>query len=237
MAAKKLYYSELWKIEKVPQTVLNQLNSSWVACKEINEKHVERNTKLDDLMCSMMLPEHLRPRDWHFNTEKFLLMMNIDLKKLPDYFHGDDYHIILEYYIQVKNGLQHRLCDVCFSVESKFYKPYSNNLWKDLNITYYHARDHWYVNDGQKVVEDYIWDPNNWCSRCTIEPLFFVFDDKEDCYWETDFHCQRKRYNSEHHFIDTYNDGYVEMKLLKGHEVPDDVYRSALAMEGYLKMN
>lgn len=232
--------------ERVPATVNRELQEEWLRCDEILEPEKTPETKkdaIDDVLIEMSLPEDRRNPYWQLSNEKFLWLMGLDTKekdKLPDFFHGNAFHVIKNYYIQVRNGQRHNLCEFCYVCESKFYKPYSSNLWEDLGVSYSEAKTHDVIRDGVTLIEEIIWQAENWCSRCITQPLFRVLD-KDECMWETLFH---NRMRTKRVYEDGYStnddsdaDDYVEMKFIKGNTVPESEYKRIKLMRDYLQMN
>jgi hypothetical protein len=47
--------------------------------------------------------------------------------------------------------------------------------------------------DGDRLLEDLIWDEDNWCSLCIVEPLWIHILDDDDCLFDYDYHLKRRR--------------------------------------------
>lgn len=237
----------MMKLEKlVPKKVSDELQEEWLRCDEIMKPKKTPETKkdaIDDILIEMSLPAERRNPYWQLSTEKFLWLMGLNVKKpkkLPDFFHGNSFHVLKNYYVQMRGGQKHNLCEFCYVCESKFYKPYSNNLWQDLGVSYTEARTHDVIRNGVTLITEVIWHPDNWCSRCITQPLFRVLD-KEECMWETIFHTRKRTSNVYEDGYSTNNDSdaddYVEMKFIKGNTVPEPEYKRIKLMRDYLEMN
>lgn len=228
----------------IPKKISDELQEDWLKCDEILEPEITPEAKkdaIDNVFIEMSLPIERRSPFWQLSTEKFLWLMGLNLDDLPDFFHGNTYHVLKNYYVQIRNGKPHNLCEFCYISESKFYKPYSNNVWQELGITYTKTRTHDVVRNGQVLVEDVLWNAENWCNRCITQPLFRVLDSKEDCMWETPFHNRKRTYRCYESDYSTDDDSdaddYVEMKFIKGNTVPDEEYKRIKLMRDYLQMN
>lgn len=166
---------------------------------------------LDDVFIKLSQTSDDRDYEFNLSDDQYLAIMNIDVNSPPDFFFGIDYHVILRYHIQNKRGVEKKLCDHCYSRESKFYLPNVGLEWLSNGISYYKVRDHIHFSDGQKVLEDIVWDQDKWCAICIKAPLFSILTSKEECDWERSFHNNKRNYLC----MNGGDDGYVEMKRIK----------------------
>lgn len=131
----------------------------------------------------------LRP----FTAQKFVHLMMLSPEEVP-YF-ADDWNCIIWNYYRHSYEKEFRpcrkLCHHCYCVESKYFKQYSGNVWKERGWTFYHITDHTGVS-GENILEDVVWKATSWCSSCLIEPLFDILT-TDACRWEFSYHSKRYR--------------------------------------------
>ena len=121
-------------------------------------------------------------------------------QEVPSFAYEEN-HIIFDYYKRTNYQctFEERLCSVCFSTSSKYYYPYSANLWLEQNNLYKHYTQHLIVN-GDDLLEDVIWENKAWCDMCSTTPLFTLLNE-DDCHSEHDYHYWKRSrpydYNSD----------------------------------------
>lgn len=180
-------YKNHWDQTKVlPKQIQHELLLAWLRCDETIPESDEDLEKIVKAMEDGW--ESIKP----FTPKMFLYLMRLPDEVPP--FAYERNHIIWDYYEWHKGNHVEKLCSPCMSIKSRFYKPYSANLWLDNNWQFKRIQDH-DVYAGEELLEKLIWDEHNWCSNCIIEPLWVHILDDDDCLFEYDYHLKRRRWD------------------------------------------
>lgn len=178
-------YKNHWKETKVlPTSIQHELLLTWLRC---DETIPESDEDLKRIVKSM-------ENGWE-SMKPIGPTMFLSLMRLPDevpVFANERNHIIWDYYIWTKDGRERKICHCCFGSKGQFYKGYSANLWLENNWTFKRIEDHSII-DGDRLLEDLIWDEDNWCNECITEPLWEHILDDDDCLEDYDYHLKRRR--------------------------------------------
>lgn len=181
----KTVYKNNWNETKIlPTQIQHELLISWLRCEETipeSDEDLERIVQTMENGWESMKP--IGP------------IMFLNLMRLPDEvppFAYERNHIIWDYYVWKKGDVQSKICGGCMGSKGQFYKPWSANMWLEKGWTFTMIQDHSMI-DGDKLLKDLIWNEDNWCSECIIEPLWEHILDDDDCLDTYDFHLRRRR--------------------------------------------
>lgn len=176
-------YRDHWSETNVlPIRIQRDLLSEWLQCEE----------PMDNIAAQM---EDATWRELQPITPQTFVWLMSHPQEYPA-FAFEKNHIVFNYYIKLNYQMKHdrdgvRLCSDCFSRTSKYYQPYSANLWLRKNEVYKKVTGHTVVH-GDDLLEHVIWEGKNWCDECTCAPLFNVLSTWE-CEEEYDYHVYKKR--------------------------------------------
>lgn len=178
-------YRNHWNETKIlPTSLQHELLLAWLRC---DESMPESDEDLERITAAMEDGwESMKP----IGPKMFLYLM-----RLPDAvppFAQERNHIIWNFYEWNDNGNIKKICGCCLCAKGQFYKPYSANMWLDNGWSFKHIQDHSML-DGDQLLENLIWDEDNWCSSCITEPLWEHILDDDDCLDEYDYHLKRRR--------------------------------------------
>lgn len=208
-------------INSLPKTIQLELLSDWLKC---NEQLPSSDEELDRIL-EFFATRTIR---WErLSTEEFLYIMQHP-EEVPD-FAFEKNHCHLKFWTMTRpwdSEWKKRLCEPCFVSESKFYKPYSENLWKERGVIFTETRDHCII-DGDDLLSEFLWDARNWCERCISTPLFNIFDE-DDCRMLFDMHTRKRTFNyydSEYSSDDDSDVEYYYVKKVKGYSVDNVLYQ------------
>lgn len=178
-------YKNNWEQTKVlPTTLQHELLLAWLRC---DETIPESNNELEKILKTMEDGwESMKP----ITSTMFLYLMRLPDEVPP--FAADKNHVIWNYYEWHRGAHMTKLCSSCMGIKSKFYKPYSANLWLDNNWQFKRVEDH-SVYDGEELLDKLIWNEDNWCSNCITEPLWEHILDSNDCFLDYNYHLRKKR--------------------------------------------
>lgn len=181
----KTVYKNNWNATKVlPTQIQHELLISWLRCDETipdSDEDLERIVKSMEDGWESMKP---------IGPSMFLNLMRLPDKVPP--FAYERNHIIWDFYIWRQGTVESKICSYCFGAKGKFYKPWSANMWLEKGWTFTRVQDHSMIS-GDMLLENLIWDEDNWCSQCIIEPLWDHILDDEDCLYDYDYHLKRRR--------------------------------------------
>lgn len=117
-----------------------------------------------------------------------------------------------------------RYCTLCYSVKSKFYKPFSANWWYENNWIWREHKSHRVVS-GEDLLEDVIWIENNWCSVCITTPLFNIMSGSDCAYDDSEYYCHsRKRLLYESSSSSDSEHAITRLKVIPGNKINDVMY-------------
>lgn len=136
-------------------------------------------------------------------------------------------HVILEYYYWYPryDGIPKKICEICFSVISKFYKPYSQNYWNHKYWFFDKIKNH-DTCFAENFKEEFVENKEYWCENCHVEPFIVNVIDKYDCKYEYGFHTARRRLsfdNEQEEYIQ-----YLDVSHVIGNYVQDYVFQDLL---------
>lgn len=181
----KMIYKNNWNETKVlPTQIQHELLVSWLRCEETipdSDDDLERIIKSMEDGWESMKP---------ISPSMFLSLMRLP-DEVPPFAHERN-HVIWNFYIWKKGEVESKICYCCIGAKGQFYKPWSANMWLENGWTFKHVQDHSMI-DGDKLLEQLIWDEDNWCSECISEPLWEHILDDDDCLDEYDYHLKRRR--------------------------------------------
>lgn len=181
----KMVYKNHWNETKVlPTQIQHELLVSWLQCNETipeSDEDIERMVKAMENGWESMKP---------IGPTMFLYLMRLP-NEVPPFAH-DRNHIIWDYYIWKQGEKEFKICGCCVGNKGQFYKPYSANMWLEKGWSFKRIEDHSML-DGEELLEHLIWDANNWCSECIIEPLWIHILHDGDCLNDYDYHLKRRR--------------------------------------------
>ena len=208
-------------IDDLPRSIQNELLTDWLQCDE-------QMPSSDEEISHILAFFTHRYINWErLSTEEFLYIMQHP-EDVPD-FAFEKNHCHLKFWTMTRpwdTTWKKRLCEPCFVSESKFYKPWSANMWKERDVMFMKTTDHCIV-DGHKLLPDFLWDPRNWCERCISTPLFTIYDEY-DCRLFFDMHTRKRTFNyydSEYSSDDDSDVEYCSVKTVKGNSVDNTLYQ------------
>lgn len=214
-------YTHFWKYTEVlPESIQRDLLVEGLLC---NEDLPISDT--DDNCETCLSMSTLWSGTTPFTSETFVHLFTLP-DEIPPFAYEKN-HILFNYIIEQKrSGINQivrrkRLCKPCFLIVSEASKCYSMNLWLERNVSYLRISRHT-VADGEDLLKDIIWDLNNWCERCTIEPLFKIIDDDE-CFRYHNYHLKRRTSWSDSSTDDDVPT--VKKRLLVGNRMCPDLYK------------
>lgn len=214
-------------IDNLPKLISDELLRSWLQCTEAMETSDSDMSEILQFFANNTI-------DWeNLSLDDFLMLMQHPEDEVPE-FAFEKNHCLKSYYLMVRlwSNIDKKICETCFIRESKFYKPYSDNLWRDKRITFKKISDHTVVK-GEDLLSEYIWDPDNWCELCICNPLFKIFDES-DCKIFFNFHTRKRTHNCYDSNYSTDDDSddedFFVIKNVKGNVMDDTMYN-------YLKIN
>lgn len=217
---KKVYQNHWSETNCLPKILQKDLLEEWLRCDEVCPELMMPDPALM-LCCSSW--EELLP----ICPQTFVYLM-CHPPEVPSFVFEKN-HIIYDYYTKsdYECTYKSRLCSNCFPLVSRYYYPYSANLWLRDNIIYKHCKSHSVIN-GDEVLEKVIWENNSWCDNCSITPLFKLLDDN-DCYSEYDFHhSSKRRWDSDSDdSCDNYNCSRSE-NIIKGNRSSDEYFKTCI---------
>lgn len=217
-------YRQNWdEIKCLPKTIQNELLVDWLQCGETFPLSDSEEDKVKQLV---RYEEPFDPnRTLPVSPSCFIALMEYPWE-VPE-FTDEWAHVHFKYVVKTNynTNARNRMCTTCFHEKSLCFKPYSENLWKQNNETYYLHTDH-NVVEGEYVLEEVVWDSNNWCDFCITEPLFFIVD-KDTCKSDYGLHT-RKRPNfwNDYSTDDDSDIDYCNIKRIKGNEIDDCMFKS-----------
>lgn len=181
----KMVYKNNWSETKVlPTQIQHELLVSWLQC---DETIPESDEDLEKILKSMESGwEAMKP----ISHTMFLYLMRLP-DQIPPFAHERN-HIIWDYYVWMQGDTESKICSCCIAAKGEFYKSYSANMWLEKGWTFKHVEDHTVLGGGD-LLERLIWDADNWCSLCIIEPLWTHILDDDDCLGEYNYHLKRRR--------------------------------------------
>ncbi|QNL09583.1 hypothetical protein [Clinch densovirus 1] len=208
-------------INSLPKIIQRELLTDWLKCDEqLPSSEDEIDTILQFFSNRIVNWEHL-------STEEFLhIMQHPD--EVPD-FAFEKNHCHLRFWTMTRpwdTTWKKRLCYACFVSESKFYKPYSANVWQEMGVIFNETKDHCIV-DGDKLLSEFLWESRNWCERCICVPLFTIFDE-DDCRMFFNMHMRKRTFNyydSDYSSDDDSDIDYCYVKTIKGNFVDNTLYQ------------
>lgn len=207
----------------LPKTIQQELLTDWLHCDEVfPELSDDEEDKVKEVIANEN-PFH-PDRSLPLSTDCFVSLMMHPFE-IPD-FVDEMAHVHFKYVVKtnVLNKAKQRLCMRCFGIESQMIKPYSENLWKQQNVTYYEHVDH-NVISADEIFSDVIWDTDNWCDRCITEPLFFIVD-KDTCRSDYGLHTRKRpTFWNDYSTDDDSDNDYCHIKRIKGNEIPDAMFK------------
>lgn len=181
----KMVYKNNWAETKVlPTQIQHELLISWLQCDETipeSDEDLERIVKAMEDGWESMKP---------IGPTMFLYLMRLP-DEVPPFAHERN-HIIWDYYLWNQGEKESKICGCCLGKKGQFYKPYSANMWLDNGWSFKRIEDHSMI-DGGELLENLVWDADNWCSECITEPLWIHILDDDDCLDEYDYHLKRRR--------------------------------------------
>lgn len=181
----KMVYKNHWNETKVlPMQIQHELLLSWLHCEEtIPESDEDIKGILREMEEGW---ESLKP----ITPTKFLYLMRLP-QGIPPFAHEKN-HVIWDYYIWTEGMRERKICEFCFAKKGQFFKPYSANMWFERRWLFAHIEDHDIYN-GDEILDNLIWDSDNWCNECIYEPLWLHILDDDTCLEEYDYHLKRRR--------------------------------------------
>lgn len=181
----KTIYKNNWNETRVlPTQIQHELLISWLQC---DETIPESDEDIEKMVSSM---EHGWEKMKPIGPTMFLYLMRLPNEIPP--FANERNHVIWDYYIWKEGNKESKICNCCIGKKGQFYKPYSANMWLEKGWTFTHIEDH-SMYDSEELLENLIWDSDNWCSNCITEPLWTHILDDDDCMEEYDYHLKRRR--------------------------------------------
>lgn len=216
-------YRKHWnEVKCLPKVIQEELLVDWLQCGETfplsdsDEEDVKETIENE----RPFHPERIYP----VSVNCFIALMSHPWE-VPEFV--DDWaHVHFKYVVKQNytTNTKNRMCTRCFQTDSLVFKPYSENIWQEKNIMYYLHTDHTVV-DSEYVLEEVIWDSNNWCDYCITEPLFFIID-KETCRVDYGLHT-RKRSNfwNDYSTDDDSDIDYCSVKRIKGNKIDDCMFK------------
>lgn len=186
-AVKSVYRSNWSAVEVLPRTLQDELLWSWLRCDE------SQPLSDDELAAYMdILEESDEVWNRNFSPEEFVRLMRLPVGICPPFAHNVS-HVIYEYIKWVKPESKCYLCYSCYLSIAQPFLQYSKNLWELNGWEFYKMKTHEVVK-GDDVLEEVIWNEENWCSRCITFSLIKAIVNYEDCLYEYDFHLKKRRY-------------------------------------------
>lgn len=179
---RKVYRDHWAETNILPKKIQKELLEEWLGCEESMDSVTPL---LEDASWRDLQP---------ITPQTFVWLMSHPLE-IPG-FAFENNHIVLDFYIRVTfdnkyDNDGYRLCSDCFPRLSKYYQPYSANVWLKNNWVFKNIKTH-FVIKGDDLLENVIWDSKYWCDECTCAPLFNILD-----YWQCediyDYHVHGKR--------------------------------------------
>lgn len=225
LKTRETYRSHWDEVACLPQTIQTDLLKDWLYCDEILPLSDDEKTQIMELV-ELQSPYHIT-RTRPISVECFIALMNHPFE-VP-YFCDIVCHIHFEYYIQthMNTRKQSRLCKQCFFTISDYYKPYSANLWKQQGVYYTLYKNHTVI-DADNILQEIVWEPNNWCDHCIIEPLCYVMDYSE-CrrkYYEESKYYSSIAWESDSSDSDDNDPDRCIVQTIQGFKVSDEVFAS-----------
>jgi hypothetical protein len=178
-------YKNNWNETKVlPKTIQRELLLDWLRC---DEKISESDDDVERIVARMERGwEALKP----FGPTTFVYLMRLP-DEVPPFAHERN-HIIWDFYLWYEQGREKKICEPCYSGKSRFYRPGSANEWLEKGWVFKRVENHSMI-DGDRLLENLIWDEDNWCSLCIVEPLWIHILDDDDCLFDYEYHLKRRR--------------------------------------------
>lgn len=206
---------------KLPELIQEELLRDWITMgkalpngrddiERIFEYFHEKTIKWDEL-----------------SSDDFIMIMQLPEDEIPEFAWMEN-HCHLKFWTMKKpwSTWEKRLCNACYIRESQFWKPWSANYWEEKGITYTETNDHCIV-PGEKLLEEFIWEPRNWCENCICAPLFRIFDE-EDCNFFFGMHSRKRTFNCDNSDYSSDDDSDVEYcynKTIKGNKIDNILYQ------------
>lgn len=211
-------YKDKWdETRELPRILQRELLRDWIVGEKIPD--FGQNYSKERWM-----PNWNSIRPW--TAQKFISVQSLDHNDLPPFSYEWNC-IIWDYYKQSRPDefRRDRLCHFCYGIVSKFYKQYAGNVWKENKWRFYHVTDHSKVSE-EDLLSDVVWNPDNWCERCYIEPLFDILH-IDDCRDEYHYHCKRVRRRLDFSSDESSCDEYCqeEEKRIRGSFVDECFYK------------
>ena len=212
----RVVFKDDWQHTKVlPKRIQRELLLDWMRCDETIPESDEYITKTLEAMENGW--EYLKP----ISTETFLHLMRLPNEVPP--FAYERNHVIWDYY-EWHQGLHlEKLCNCCMVFESKFFEQYSANFWLENNWQFKRIQDH-DVYSGEILLENLIWNRDNWCSRCITEPLWENILDDEDCLYQYNYHLRKKRQYDDSSSEDESDIDYRRVSNVVGNRMSPSMY-------------
>ena len=225
-------YRKNWNLTKdLPKKIRDELLTDWFQCREIFPMSSDDEDEVKETIASAH-PFHPDRPD-ALSTKCFFALMSHPYE-IPD-FSDEENHVHFHYVIRrrtVKKDFsdenviqENKMCTRCFYADSQFSKPYSENLWKQNRVLYFENTDHAVVK-AENILEDVIWDPNNWCDFCVTEPLFFMMD-KVECRTQYGLHTRKRSstFWDDYSTDDDSDTDYTCVKQVKGNSIDNTMFK------------
>ena len=222
LRVRDLYRQNWGEIKCLPQTIQNELLTDWFQCGEIFPLSSDEEDTLKEIIARND-PFH-PDRPHALPTECFIALMSHP-EEVPSIAYEEN-HVHFHYIVRrnIVKKTNSRMCTRCFYAESNFVKPYSENLWKKWGVLYFEHTDHSIIL-GENLLDEVIWDPDNWCDFCITEPLFFIVD-KEECRAQYGLHTRKRssRFWDDYSTDDDSDTDYCCVKQVKGNSIDDSMF-------------
>lgn len=130
---------------------------------------------------------------WDMNRLEFNMVMNHPFE-CPEFVFEDN-HVVWDYFRWEGENFKRSICFICCRRLFNMSDDQAERYWsmKKTEWNFFHCKDHQRV-DAFEMLQDVIWDLDNYCDICIIQSLYRVYSE-ERCHEELPYH---KKYNDEY---------------------------------------